>query len=186
MKARRNKAVPAGGLSLAERGNLERAIESDKQLLERATGNPASEGESHMPVTEVMEFNEGAVHARIKRNEEALRRLSPQPASGAERQRLEGRAKELAEFLAPKMLTKAELDYFPAKPGDMDAGIKDANYRKAVDKACSSDGEHSAAFVQAATEWKGIMRRLYPDDPDMPTLERIRPAGDSSSGRHFG
>jgi hypothetical protein len=126
-----------------------------------------------------------AIRVRIERNKRALSSMSAAPATGTERQRLETKAKELEEWLAPRMLTKAELDYFPSKPGDTDAGLKEANYKRAVEKAVHSEGEHSRAFIQAAMEWKHIMRRLHSDDPEMPNMERIRPQGEYSSGRHF-
>jgi len=174
-----------GSLSFAERKNLESSIERDQELLERVTGTPRGEGEWHMPATEVIEMDTEAIKARIARNKKALMSLSPQPSTGAEKARLEVRAKHLEEWLAPRMLTKAELDYFPARPGDIDAGVKESNYRKAVDHAMHGEGEHSNVFIQNVQEWKGIMRSIHPDDPEASSLERIRPQGDYSSGRHF-
>ena len=104
-----------------------------------------------------------------------------QRLTGTQRQGSEKRYFELKEWLSKRMLSKAQMNYFPSAKDE----IKQANYETAVRRATAPDSEHSNAFLKLAHEFKRLGRLLWPEDPEKCNLEFIREAGEKSSGRHF-
>lgn len=181
--ARKKTELPV--LSHQRREDLKSQIAQEKVYKNQLTGTPGNDDlpEAHLPVTEVADIDVGAVDRRIDRTRKALEKLGPESRklTGAQRQGAELEYKHLTGWLQERMATKRDLGAFPSATN----AEKQAIYEEALKKAMDfQNGEHSPAFIQAATKWQNLGRLLWPDDPDMSNLEKIRPEG-SASGRHF-
>ena len=181
--ARKKTELPV--LSHQRREDLNRQIAQERIYKTQLTGTPGNDEmpEAHLPVTEVADVDVGAVDRRIDRTRKALERLGPEARklTGAQRQGAEAEWKHLKEWLQERMDTKQHLGAFPSATRAEKQAIYEEALRKAMD---FENGEHSPAFIKAATKWQNLGRLLWPDDPDQSNLEKIRPEG-SKSGRHF-
>jgi hypothetical protein len=99
-----------------------------------------------------------------KRIKEVLARGEPEDVAREKKAAMERRKKELADYLASKMVPKTGT---AMRPG------RDPGFRKAVNMMARN--ENSAEFAKAASEYKNIMRTLDPHDPEAANLENIRP-----------
>lgn len=169
-------------LSRREVDDIKAKITADKAYIGQTKESPADDPGTHLPAREVLEIDTGAVEARIRRNEQALAAMDPanQRLTGAQRQHAEQRYAKLKEELVEKMLTREEMDYFPSASDS----VKQQNYEKAVRKAGAPGFEGSDAYNVMAQEFKRLGRLLWPEDPEMCSLTKIRPSG-GTSGRHF-
>lgn len=169
-------------MSHNEAANLKAKIDEDKAYLADVTGKAEGNAEYHLPAAQVVDMDLGSIEARVKRNEAALDRFSPESRrlSGAERQKAEKEREGLSEWLAPRMLTEAEIGAYPSAKD----AVKDAAYNRALKKALASDSEFSPAFQTKAQRWKYLSRVLYPEDPEACSMNLLRLKGEKS-GRHF-
>jgi hypothetical protein len=181
--ARKKTELPV--LSHQRREDLNRQIAQERADKAQLTGTPGNDDlpEAHLPVTEVADIDVGAVDRRIGRTQRALEMLGPgsRKLTGAQRQGAEAEWKHLKEWLQERMDTKQHLGAYPSATDSVKQAVYEEALRKAMD---FTNGEHSPAFVQAASKWQNLGRLLWPDDPDQSNLEKIRPEG-SKSGRHF-
>lgn len=169
-------------LGMREIDDLNTKINGDKALLGEVTGTPEGSHETHFPAGQAVEFNKGAVMARIRRNKNALETMGPDAhrLTGAQRQGAEKEYFAIKKELSPFMLTMQMMDGFPSTKD----AIKDANYRQGLKKALAPKSEHSEWYLVKAHRAKRLARILWPDDSEMGNLENWRETGEKT-GRHF-
>ena len=169
-------------LSIRERDDLNTKISGDEAMIKEVTGTPDGAHETHLPVAQYVDFDKGAVHARIRRNKNALEMMGPDAhrLTGAQRQKAEKEYFSIKKELAPFMLTLEMMDAFPSTKDAQ----KDQVYRRALRKTQAPKSEHSPWFLEKAYRAKRLARILWPDDPDKGNLENWRES-EGNSGRHF-
>jgi len=177
----RKKMTAMPVMSVNETESLKREIAAKQAYVDKAEGK-LPVGEAELAINEIADVNLNPIKADIARKKNALDSMNPEnhKLTGAQRQAAEKKWKELGDWLSDKMLTLAEQGAFPSSKDD----VKDSFYQRAVDKACSKDGENSREFVIKAQEWQRLGRILWPTDPEKSNTSRLRKEG-STSGRHF-
>lgn len=183
MQAKANNTSKLPVLSRREVEDIKSKIDADKSYLGQLDRSPSDDPGTHLPAKQVVEIDTGAVESRIRRNEKALAAMDPanQKLSGEQRKKSESRYFQLKDIIVKKMLTREEMDYFPSA----NDGVKQANYELAVRKATEAGYEGSQEYNVSAQEFKRLGRLLWPEDPEMCSLSKIRPRGNATSGRHF-
>ena len=172
-RALQMRAAPL--ISVSEVRRLKQRIAEEKAYLSSFGGTPEGNEvrEAHLsPKQSGRPVDEESVRTRIRRNERALQAMSPEnrKIKGRERQQAvkEMRGHEL--WLKKHMLTTYEMGAYPSST-DI---AKDRNYRNAVDKSFKQE-VGNPEFQRRASRYKELARRLEPDDPELPNIERLRP-----------
>lgn len=108
---------------------------------------------------------------RVARKRRALGQLSPRAhkLTGVERNRAFAKMKEHEGFFRKNMLSVADMGAYPKSDHE-----KQQNYMKAVEKSIAQEVGNSE-FQWRAQEYKELARRLDPDNPELPNIERFRP-----------
>lgn len=160
-------------LTFSEKERLQKKVAEDARLLRQCMGQDQDgDGEIFLgPTQSYAGFNVSTVQNRLKRNKAQLERMDPanHKLQGADRMKAEKRMKELEEKLKKNMLSTFEMGYFPKK----DDAAKDADYRRACEKSFKME-VGNPEFQRMAVEYKHLARRLDPDNPELPNIERLR------------
>jgi len=155
-------------LSFNEREKIKRDIQSEKRRLA---------GETEGIPNRLQRFIDPAVRedprrvlANIKKLERSLSNGSPGSLSKYERNRKEKMVREDGEWLKRNMVPQSHINL-----GWRD--IKEhRTTQKEYDKAVTGClVEHSPEFLKRAQRFKNNMRELAPDDPNVSSVESIRP-----------
>lgn len=94
---------------------------------------------------------------------------TPGELSTHDKKQLESRQKVLEEALAKRMVPKSALKITQT---DSSGSINGKFFEVAEQLAKVEMGKE---FLDLGFEWKNIVRMLYPDDPQMVNIDRIRP-----------
>ena len=134
-------------LTVATRQHLEEKIRENEALL-KAAGEKTYKSEERVDTAQVKR--------NIEKDKATLEAAMPEKfSSGAEKDKQYSRAKELAEKIKEGMPTSNEMRTCP--PGMINRHLKlDRENRERID------------------EWKNIMRRLDPSDPNVANVENLR------------
>ena len=160
-------------LSVGEQDRIRDRIQQDKAYLDSFRRAPDGDSaEAHLAPRSVGRSVDGdAVLTRIKRNEKALERMSPEnrKITGVARQTAFKELKGHEEWLKKHMLTTYEMGAYPSATDP----VKDHNYRKAADKSFAME-IGNPEFQKRANRAKELARLLEPADAELCNLERLR------------
>ncbi|MFA5407858.1 MAG: hypothetical protein WC343_03705 [Bacilli bacterium] len=133
--------------------NEQNRLNRDIKALEKDINN-ANNGISYIP-SDVLE----EMHKQLNKKKKKLDINRTPQVAGAEKDRLWQRAKDLEEQIKARQLTKKEL--FEENPNKIHEIT--CNYMEKYDE-----------IVRIELEYKEIMRRLEPDNPNITNLARFR------------
>src|SRR3990167_2619796 len=151
----RKRIVPV--LSDSEIEGLERVVRDDKE-----------------DKTETSEFYPGeAIKGKgddpfLKKVKKTLRDGEPRVLNRKDKKLMECRAGQLKGFLQKFMVPKSHIGLRQSKDGS-----QNLDFVKSVHFMAKK--EMSREFVDAANEYKDIMRELHPEEPELSTVEFLRP-----------
>ena len=137
-------------MSPSELDNLRQEIQDNKNVLKTAEDYGHGIRASEM-------LDKGAIKRSIKKYDAMIEKYSPHKMTGATKDKLAKRSKELAEFIKEGMPTREEMMDLKNNPG---APRKNLMWER-----------QKAAAVH---EWKQCQRRLEPGDPTSSSIERLR------------
>jgi hypothetical protein len=110
----------------------------------------------------------GRIDKRIKHLQGKLDAGTPMELTSKQRVEYEREAKALEEWLTPNLLTQREMSLMPS-----DRYAYGVAVRKSSNPKTGEVG--SKLFQEKAQRYKTLQKLLRPDDPEAPSIEKLRP-----------
>ena len=155
--------VPGQPGSYSEIQRLREQVRQDEEYLE-GVNRGAGEG-YELPHGEAHGIDVERIQERLARTKAQLAKMDPanQELSGEQRAKAEKRLKEIEDRFSKSLVKKSLMRLRPA----------DTDFGRAVGL---HEAEQSDPQIQAMKEeYQALARVVYPDDPDMASVERLRP-----------
>jgi hypothetical protein len=111
----------------------------------------------------------GKLDRRIGHLKRKLAEGTPEELTSGQRSQYEREVKELEEWLKPRLLTQRQMSLMPSDRYEYGVAVRKSSNQK--------DGEvGSRVFGEKASRYKTLQKMLRPDDPEAPSIEKLRPA----------
>lgn len=151
-------------MSQAQREEMARQIEQENAYKSGIGQDIPTTGQLGVVIPDGKPVDPAKIDGRVGKLQAALEAGTPKPYSEKDRDKMSKKAEELGKWIAERALTKRQMQLLPR---DMH------EYSLAVRKSRKWE-VGSPEFSEKANEYRDIMRRLNPDDPDAGSIEALR------------